>query len=217
MGVKFWDSSVSIQSEDVTITFKQGVPVEINGKSFKDQVELFHEANVIGGRHGLGMSDQIENRIIEAKSRGIYEAPGMALIFIAYERLVSAIHNEDTVANYHNEGRKMGRLLYEGRWLDPQTLMFRESLTRWVSAAVSGSVTLRLRRGDDYSIVDTRGENFSYHPEKLSMERTKDSAFGPEDRVGQLTMRNLDIADTRAKLDLYRKQGQLDGGQFELT
>jgi argininosuccinate synthase len=141
----------------------------------------------------------------------------MSLIFIAYERLVSAIHNEDTVANYHNEGRKMGRLLYEGRWLDPQTLMFRESLTRWVSSAVSGSVTLRLRRGDDYSILDTRGENFSYHPEKLSMERTADSAFGPEDRVGQLTMRNLDIADTRAKLDLYRKQGQLDGGQFELT
>jgi argininosuccinate synthase len=141
----------------------------------------------------------------------------MALIHIAYERLISAIHNEDTVANYHNEGRKMGRLLYEGRWLDPQTLMFRESLTRWVAAAVNGSVTLRLRRGDDYSIIDTRGENFSYHPEKLSMERNEDSAFGPEDRIGQLTMRNLDIADTRQKLDLYRKQGQLDGGQFELT
>ena len=217
MGVRFWDSSVQIESEDVTITFKQGEPVAINGKDFKDQVELFHEANVIGGRHGLGMSDQIENRIIEAKSRGIYEAPGMALIHIAYERLISAIHNEDTVANYHNEGRKMGRLLYEGRWLDPQTLMFRESLTRWVASAVNGSVTLRLRRGDDYSIVDTRGENFSYHPEKLSMERNEDSAFGPEDRIGQLTMRNLDIADTRQKLDLYRKQGQLDGGQFELT
>ena len=217
MGVRFWDSSVQIESEDVTITFKQGEPVAINGKEFKDQVELFHEANVIGGRHGLGMSDQIENRIIEAKSRGIYEAPGMALIHIAYERLISAIHNEDTVANYHNEGRKMGRLLYEGRWLDPQTLMFRESLTRWVASAVNGSVTLRLRRGDDYSIVDTRGENFSYHPEKLSMERNEDSAFGPEDRIGQLTMRNLDIADTRQKLDLYRKQGQLDGGQFELT
>jgi argininosuccinate synthase len=217
MGVRFWDSSVKIESEDVTITFKQGEPVAINGKDFKDQVELFHEANVIGGRHGLGMSDQIENRIIEAKSRGIYEAPGMALIHIAYERLISAIHNEDTVANYHNEGRKMGRLLYEGRWLDPQTLMFRESLTRWVASAVNGSVTLRLRRGDDYSIVDTRGENFSYHPEKLSMERNEDSAFGPEDRIGQLTMRNLDIADTRQKLDLYRKQGQLDGGQFELT
>jgi argininosuccinate synthase len=217
MGVKFWDSSVQIPSEDVTITFKQGEPIAINGKDFKNQVDLFHEANVIGGRHGLGMSDQIENRIIEAKSRGIYEAPGMALIHIAYERLISAIHNEDTVANYHNEGRKMGRLLYEGRWLDPQTLMFRESLTRWVAAAVNGSVTLRLRRGDDYSIIDTRGENFSYHPEKLSMERNEDSAFGPEDRIGQLTMRNLDIADTRQKLDLYRKQGQLDGGQFELT
>ena len=217
MGVKFWDSSVQIESEDVTITFKQGEPVAINGKDFKDQVSLFHEANVIGGRHGLGMSDQIENRIIEAKSRGIYEAPGMALIYIAYERLISAIHNEDTVANYHNEGRKMGRLLYEGRWLDPQTLMFRESLTRWVSSAVTGSVTLRLRRGDDYSIVDTRGENFSYHPEKLSMERNEDSAFGPGDRIGQLTMRNLDIADTRQKLDLYRKQGQIEGGQFELA
>jgi argininosuccinate synthase len=217
MGVKFWDPAVKIESEDVTISFKQGVPVSINGKDFKDQVELFHEANVIGGRHGLGMSDQIENRIIEAKSRGIYEAPGMALIYIAYERLISAIHNEDTVANYHNEGRKMGRLLYEGRWLDPQTLMFRESLTRWVSSAVTGSVTLRLRRGDDYSIVDTRGENFSYHPEKLSMERNEDSAFGPGDRIGQLTMRNLDIADTRQKLDLYRKQGQIDGGQFELA
>jgi argininosuccinate synthase len=139
------------------------------------------------------------------------------LIYIAYERLISAIHNEDTVANYHNEGRKMGRLLYEGRWLDPQTLMFRESLTRWVASAVTGSVTLRLRRGDDYSIIDTRGENFSYHPEKLSMERNEDSAFGPQDRIGQLTMRNLDIADTRQKLDLYRRQGQLDGGQFELT
>jgi argininosuccinate synthase len=217
MGVKFWDSSVKIESEDVTISFKQGEPIAINGKEFKNQVELFHEANVIGGRHGLGMSDQIENRIIEAKSRGIYEAPGMALIYIAYERLISAIHNEDTVANYHNEGRKMGRLLYEGRWLDPQTLMFRESLTRWVASAVTGSVTLRLRRGDDYSIVDTRGENFSYHPEKLSMERNEDSAFGPEDRIGQLTMRNLDIADTRQKLDLYRKQGQIDGGQFELA
>ena len=217
MGVKFWDPSVKIDSEDVTITFKQGEPVAINGKDFKNQVELFHEANVIGGRHGLGMSDQIENRIIEAKSRGIYEAPGMALIYIAYERLISAIHNEDTVANYHNEGRKMGRLLYEGRWLDPQTLMFRESLTRWVASAVTGSVTLRLRRGDDYSIVDTRGENFSYHPEKLSMERNEDSAFGPEDRIGQLTMRNLDIADTRQKLDLYRKQGQIEGGQFELA
>ena len=217
MGVKFWDASVKIDSEDVTITFRQGRPVAINGKDYKDSVELMLEANAIGGRHGLGMSDQIENRIIEAKSRGIYEAPGMALIFAAYERLMSAIHNEDTIANYHIEGRRMGRLLYEGRWLDPQTLMLRESLTKWVASAVNGSVTLRLRRGDDYTIIDTRGEGFSYHPEKLSMERTEDAAFGPTDRIGQLTMRNLDIQDTRAKLDLYRKQGQIEGGQFELT
>ena len=217
MGVKFWDPAVKIDSEDVTITFRQGRPVAINGHEFKDAVELMMEANTIGGRHGIGMSDQIENRIIEAKSRGIYEAPGMALIFAAYERLLSAIHNEDTIANYHAEGRRMGRLLYEGRWLDPQTLMLRESLTKWVASAVNGSVTLRLRRGDDYTILDTRGEGFSYHPEKLSMERTEDSAFGPTDRIGQLTMRNLDIQDTRTKLDMYRKQGQIEGGQFELT
>jgi argininosuccinate synthase len=217
MGVKFWDSNVKIDSEDVTITFRQGRPVAINGKEYADAVQLMFEANAIGGRHGIGMSDQIENRIIEAKSRGIYEAPGMALIFAAYERLLSAIHNEDTIANYHAEGRRMGRLLYEGRWLDPQTLMLRESLTKWVASAVNGSVTLRLRRGDDYTIVDTRGEGFSYHPEKLSMERTEDAAFGPTDRIGQLTMRNLDIQDTRTKLDMYRKQGQIEGGQFELT
>ena len=217
MGVKFWDPSVKIDSEDVTISFRQGRPVAINGKEFKDAVDLMMEANTIGGRHGIGMSDQIENRIIEAKSRGIYEAPGMALIFAAYERLLSAIHNEDTIASYHAEGRRMGRLLYEGRWLDPQTLMLRESLTKWVASAVNGSVTLRLRRGDDYTIIDTRGEGFSYHPEKLSMERTEDAAFGPTDRIGQLTMRNLDIEDTRTKLDMYRKQGQLDGGKYELT
>ena len=217
MGVKFWDSNVKIDSEDVTIKFVQGRPVSINGETFKDAVDLFYKANEIGGRHGLGMSDQIENRIIEAKSRGIYEAPGMALIHIAYERLLSAIHNEDTIANYHAEGRRMGRLLYEGRWLDPQTLMLRESLTKWVASAVNGSVTLRLRRGDDYTILNTQGDGFSYHPEKLSMERTEDAAFGPTDRIGQLTMRNLDIADTRQKLDLYRKQGQIEGGQFELA
>jgi argininosuccinate synthase len=217
MGVKFWDESLRIDSEDVTIKFVQGRPVAINGEDFKSAVDLFYKANEIGGRHGIGVSDQIENRIIEAKSRGIYEAPGMALLHIAYERLISAIHNEDTIAAYHAEGRRMGRLLYEGRWLDPQTLMLRESLTKWVASAVNGSVTIRLRRGDDYTIVDTRGEGFSYHPEKLSMERTEDSAFGPADRIGQLTMRNLDIMDTRAKLDLYRKQGQIEGGQFELT
>ena len=216
MGVKFWDESVSIKPEQVSITFEQGRPVAINGKKLKSALEILSLANEIGGRHGLGMSDQIENRIIEAKSRGIYEAPGMALLHIAYERLISAIHNEDTIASYHEQGRRMGRLLYEGRWLDPQTLMIRESLMRWVASAINGSVTLELRRGDDYTIVDTTGE-LSYHPEKLSMERTEDAAFGPADRIGQLTMRNLDIADTRSKLDLYRKQGQIDGGNLELT
>jgi argininosuccinate synthase len=167
------------------------------------------EANMIGGRHGLGMSDQIENRVIEAKSRGIYEAPGMALLHAAYERLVNAIHNEDTLANYYNEGRRLGRLMYEGRWLDPQALMLRESLQRWVGMAVTGEVTLRLRRGEDYSILDTSGPAFSYHPDKLSMERTEDSAFGPVDRIGQLTMRNLDIADSRAKLEQYAGLGMV--------
>ena len=216
MGVKFWDSSISIASEDVKIEYVQGRPVAINGQRFSDVVALMDEANKIGGRHGLGMSDQIENRIIEAKSRGIYEAPGMALLFIAYERLISAIHNEDTIANYHAEGRRLGRLLYEGRWLDPQSLMLRESLTRWVASAITGEVTLRLRRGDDYSIINTTGLALSYHPDKLSMERTEDAAFGPTDRIGQLTMRNLDIADTRAKLEMYRDQGQLGGGDFNL-
>jgi argininosuccinate synthase len=216
MGVKFWDENVKIDAEDLTIEFSQGRPTKINGESL-DAVGIVMKANEIGGRHGLGMSDQIENRIIEAKSRGIYEAPGMALLHIAYERLLSAIHNEDTIAAYHAEGRRMGRLLYEGRWLDPQTLMLRESLMKWVAGAVNGSVTIRLRRGDDYTILDTKGEGFSYHPEKLSMERNSDEAFGPEDRIGQLTMRNLDIQDTRQKLDMYRKQGQLEGGKFELT
>ena len=216
MGVKFWDSSIAIASEDVKISFAQGRPVAINGESFSDVVALMDQANKIGGRHGLGMADQIENRIIEAKSRGIYEAPGMALLFIAYERLISAIHNEDTIANYHAEGRRLGRLLYEGRWLDPQSLMLRESLTRWVASAVTGEVTLRLRRGDDYSVINTTGPALSYHPDKLSMERTEDAAFGPTDRIGQLTMRNLDIADTRAKLEMYRDQGQLGGGDFNL-
>jgi argininosuccinate synthase len=217
MGVKFWDDSVKIDTEDVSIKFVQGRPVAINGESLPAAADVIMKANEIGGRHGLGMSDQIENRIIEAKSRGIYEAPGMALLHIAYERLLSAIHNEDTIANYHQEGRRMGRLLYEGRWLDPQTLMLRESLMKWVASAVNGTVTIRLRRGDDYTILSTEGDGFSYHPEKLSMERTEDAAFGPTDRIGQLTMRNLDIQDTRQKLDLYRKQGQIQGGQFELT
>ena len=207
MGVRFWDPAVEIAAEDVTIGFDQGRPVTINGKEFATPVDLVMEANAIGGRHGLGMSDQIENRIIEAKSRGIYEAPGMALLHAAYERLVNAIHNEDTLAQYHNEGRRLGRLMYEGRWLDPQALMIRESLQRWVGAAVTGEVTLRLRRGEDYSILDTAGPAFSYHPDKLSMERTEDSAFGPVDRIGQLTMRNLDIADSRAKLEQYVQLG----------
>jgi argininosuccinate synthase len=216
MGVRFWDASVAIPSEDVKIEYVQGRPVALNGKHFDDVVELMNEANAIGGRHGLGMADQIENRIIEAKSRGIYEAPGMALLFIAYERLLSAIHNEDTIANYHAEGRRLGRLLYEGRWLDPQSLMLRESLQRWVASTVTGEVTLRLRRGDDYSVINTSGPHLSYHPDKLSMERTEDAAFGPTDRIGQLTMRNLDIADTREKLELYRSQGQLGEGEFTL-
>ena len=215
MGVAHWREDVKIATEDVRISFKAGRPVAINGKEL-DSVSLLKEANAIGGRHGLGMSDQIENRIIEAKSRGIYEAPGMALLFIAYERLVSAIHNEDTIANYHAEGRRLGRLLYEGRWLDPQSLMLRESLQRWVASAVTGEVTIRLRRGDDYSIIKTEGPHFSYHPEKLSMERVEDAAFGPTDRIGQLTMRNLDIQDTRAKLEIYADQGQLGDGQFKL-
>jgi len=215
MGVAFWDPDVKIDAEDVKIEFVKGRPTSINGKAL-DAVALMNEANEIGGRHGLGMSDQIENRIIEAKSRGIYEAPGMALLFIAYERLISAIHNEDTIANYHAEGRRLGRLLYEGRWLDPQSLMLRESLMRWVASAVTGEVTIRLRRGDDFSIINTSGPAFSYHPDKLSMERTEDAAFGPSDRIGQLTMRNLDIADTREKLELYASQGQLGDGQFKL-
>ena len=217
MGVRFWDPAVKIDSEDVTIEFRQGFPVSINGQEFASNVELIRMANDIGGRHGLGMADQIENRIIEAKSRGIYEAPGMALLFIAYERLISAIHNEDTIANYHAEGRRLGRLLYEGRWFDPQALMLRESLQKWVASAVTGKVVIRLRRGDDYSIIDTQGPALSYHPDKLSMERTENAAFGPTDRIGQLTMRNLDIADTRSKLDLYRAQGQLDKKNFGLV
>ena len=217
MGVRFWDESVKIATEDVKIRFFQGRPVAVNGKEFTDVVALMNEVNEIGGRHGLGMADQIENRIIEAKSRGIYEAPGMALLFIAYERLVSAIHNEDTIANYHAEGRRLGRLLYEGRWLDPQALMLRESLTRWVASAITGEVSIRLRRGDDFSIIDTTGPALSYAPEKLSMERTENAAFGPVDRIGQLTMRNLDIADTRAKLEMYSAQGQLGSGDFKLV
>jgi argininosuccinate synthase len=212
MGVRFWDPSVRIDPEDVTVRFEQGRPVAVDGVRYDDPVALVHAANEIGGRHGLGMSDQIENRVIEAKSRGIYEAPGMALLWVVYERLLNAVHNEDTLANYHQEGRRIGRLLYEGRWLDPQALMLRESIQRWVASLVTGEVTLRLRRGEDYTVLRTSGENFSYHPDKLSMERTEHAAFGPADRIGQLTMRNLDIADSRSKLELYATQ-PLDQGQ----
>ncbi|WP_322919273.1 argininosuccinate synthase [Nocardioides renjunii] len=211
MGVKFWDPTVEIETEDVTIRFDQGRPVAINGETYADAVQLVLRANEVGGRHGLGMSDQIENRIIEAKSRGIYEAPGMALLWIAYERLLNAVHNEDTIANYHYEGRRLGRLLYEGRWLDPQALMMREAIQRWVASLVTGEVTLRLRRGEDYTVLATDGPAFSYHPDKLSMERTDNAVFGPTDRIGQLTMRNLDIADSRSKLELYAMQPQDQG------
>ena len=212
MGVRFWDPAVAIEPEDVTVRFRGGRPVAINGTTYDDPVALVHEANVVGGRHGLGMSDQIENRIIEAKSRGIYEAPGMALLWIAYERLLNAIHNEDTLANYALEGRRLGRMLYEGRWLDPQALMLREGIQRWIASLVTGEVTIRLRRGEDWTILRTDGPAFSYHPDRLSMERTDNAAFGPVDRIGQLTMRNLDIADSRFKLEQYAAQ-PLDEGQ----
>ena len=215
MGVAHWDPVVEIEPEDVTIRFESGWPVAIHaddssrGGNQADQVALVLEANAVGGRHGLGMSDQIENRVIEAKSRGIYEAPGMALLHIAYERLLSAIHNEATLDNYRTMGRRLGRLLYEGRWFDPQSLMLRDSLLRWVGSSVTGEVTLRLRRGEDYTVLDTTGPALTYEPDRLSMERVEDAAFGPADRIGQLTMSNLDIADSRAKLAAYRETGRL--------
>jgi argininosuccinate synthase len=212
MGVAHWRDDVAVAAETVVIGFHEGFPVSINGRRFDDQVALVQEANAIGGRHGLGMSDQIENRIIEAKSRGIYEAPGLALLHIAYERLVTGIHNEATIDNYRTMGRRLGRLLYEGRWFDPQSLMLREPLMRWVGTAVTGEVTLRLRRGDDYTILDTKSPNLTYAPERLSMERVEDAAFGPLDRIGQLTMRNLDIDDSRTKLEVYRSSGTLPAG-----
>ncbi|PDQ36546.1 MAG: argininosuccinate synthase [Candidatus Lumbricidophila eiseniae] len=217
MGVAAWRDEVAVASETATVRFEAGRPVAINGAEFTDPVALVYEANAIGGRHGLGVSDQIENRIIEAKSRGIYEAPGMALLHICYERLLSAIHNEDTLASYHTEGRRLGRLLYEGRWLDPQALMLRESIQRWVGSAVTGEVTLRLRRGDDYTILNTEGPALSYQPDKLSMERVGDAAFGPLDRIGQLTMRNLDIADSRSRLEQYAVQGIVGGTMANLV
>jgi argininosuccinate synthase len=211
MGVAFWREEVVVKPETVTVRFEDGQPVALNGASFADQVALFEEANRIGGRHGLGMCDQIENRIIEAKSRGIYEAPGMALLHIAYERLVTGIHNEDTIEQYRANGRRLGKLLYHGRWFDPQSLMLRETAQRWVARAVTGEVTLELRRGNDYSILDTSSPNLTYHPERLTMEKGQ-GAFTPADRIGQLTMRDLDIADTRAKLGIYTRTGLLGQG-----
>jgi argininosuccinate synthase len=209
MGVAFWRDDVEVRREQVSVRFDEGRPVALNGVEFSDAVELLLEANRIGGRHGLGMSDQIENRIIEAKSRGIYEAPGMALLHIAYERLVTGIHNEDTIEQYRISGMRLGRLLYQGRWFDSQALMLRETAQRWVARAVTGEVTLELRRGNDYSILNTESPNLTYRPERLSMEKVEDAAFTPADRIGQLTMRNLDITDTRAKLNLYVETGLL--------
>jgi argininosuccinate synthase len=215
MGVAFWKDDVAVKAETVTVAFHQGMPSSLNGVEYTDMVELVMEANRIGGRHGLGMSDQLENRIIEAKSRGIYEAPGMALLYIAYERLVSGIHNEGTCEQYHAMGRRLGRLLYEGRWFDPQSMMLRETLQRWVASAITGSVTLELRRGNDYSLLNTESPNLTYHPERLTMESGQ-GEFTPQDRIGQLTMRNLDISDTRQKLNLYTGTGLLRASKDSL-
>ena len=208
MGVPFWKDDCAVKAERVSVRFEEGQPVALNGKTFDDPVELILEANRIGGRHGIGMSDQIENRIIEAKSRGIYEAPGLALLFIAYERLVTGIHNEDTIEQYRDNGRRLGRLLYQGRWFDPQAIMLRETAQRWVARAVTGEVTIELRRGNDYSLLDTVSPNLTYKPERLTMEKGE-STFSPQDRIGQLTMRNLDITDTREKLVTYVQTGLL--------
>lgn len=209
MGVAFWDEKVEIKPKTVTVTFEEGVPVALNGKRFDNAVDIILEANRIGGRHGLGMSDQIENRIIEAKSRGIYEAPGMALLHIAYERLITGIHNEDTIEQYRINGIRLGRLLYQGRWFDPQALMLRETAQRWVAKAITGTVTLELRRGNDFTILNTESPNLTYEAERLSMEKVEDAPFDPIDRIGQLTMRNLDVSDTRGKLGIYAQTGLL--------
>jgi argininosuccinate synthase len=212
MGVAFWKDEVEVERETVSVRFEAGQPVALNGQTFANPVDLILEANRIGGRHGLGMSDQIENRIIEAKSRGIYEAPGLALLHIAYERLVTGIHNEDTIEQYRMSGLRLGRLLYQGRWFDPQAIMLRETAQRWVASAITGEVTLELRRGNDYSILNTESDNLTYEAERLTMERGA-SMFSPRDRIGQLTMRNLDIVDTRAKLNTYSKAGLLTHGE----
>ena len=213
MGVPFWREDCVVKPETVVVRFEEGQPVALNGQTFTDPVALFLEANAIGGRHGLGMCDQIENRIIEAKSRGIYEAPGMALLHIAYERLLTGIHNEDTIEQYRINGLRLGRLLYQGRWFDSQALMLRETAQRWVASAITGEVTLELRRGNDYSLLNTESPNLTYQPERLSMEKVEDAAFTPADRIGQLTMRNLDITDTRTKLKLYSETGLLTGSE----
>jgi len=213
MGVPFWREDCAVKAEEVTVRFEEGQPVALNGETFASPVDLILKANEIGGRHGLGMSDQIENRIIEAKSRGIYEAPGLALLYIAYERLVSGIHNEDTIEQYRINGLRLGRLLYQGRWFDPQAIMLRETAQRWVARAITGEVTVELRRGNDYSILNTDSPNLTYAPERLSMEKVEDAPFSPLDRIGQLTMRNLDITDTRAKLGIYAKSGLLSLGE----
>jgi argininosuccinate synthase len=212
MGVAFWKDDVVVKAETVSVRFEEGQPVALNGKTFANSVDLIMEANRIGGRHGLGMSDQIENRIIEAKSRGIYEAPGLALLHIAYERLVTGIHNEDTIEQYRMNGLKLGRLLYQGRWFDPQSIMLRETAQRWIARAITGEVTIELRRGNDYSLLNTESANLTYKPERLSMEKVEDAPFSPADRIGQLTMRNLDIVDTRDKLSIYVKTGLLTMG-----
>jgi argininosuccinate synthase len=215
MGVAFWRDEVAVKAETVSVRFDEGRPVALNGVEYPNLVDLILKANEIGGRHGLGMSDQIENRIIEAKSRGIYEAPGLALLFIAYERLVTGIHNEDTIEQYRDNGRRLGRLLYQGRWFDPQAIMLRETAQRWVARAISGEVTVELRRGNDYSLLNTESPNLTYKPERLTMEKGE-SMFSPADRIGQLTMRNLDIVDTRDKLATYTKVGLLSGGSAAL-
>ena len=215
MGVAFWKQDVVIKPEEVSVTFEEGQPVALNGLRFSSAVDLVMEANAIGGRHGLGMSDQIENRIIEAKSRGIYEAPGMALLFIAYERLITGIHNEGTMEQYRDMGRRLGRLLYEGRWFDPQAIMLRETLQRWVAKAITGTVTIELRRGNDYTLLNTESRNLTYAAERLSMEKVEDAPFTPLDRIGQLTMRNLDITDSRAKLFVYAEAGLIAPSTFE--
>ena len=212
MGVASWREDVAVKPETVNVRFEEGYPAAINGRTFPDALALFMEANAVGGRHGLGVSDQIENRIIEAKSRGIYEAPGLALLHVVYERLVTGIHNEDTIEQYRANGRRLGRLLYQGRWFDPQALMLRETAQRWVARAITGEVALELRRGNDYSILDTTSPNLTYHPERLTMEKGEEVFFTPQDRIGQLTMRNLDILDTRDKLRVYRESGLIGKG-----